>query len=104
VRADGTATVTPQEGTVDDLFTFSVSGLTPGNTVRVSITDSSGHTYQLIDRDGNFLVLIVQPDGTAVDMLTPSVDTPDATPGQWTAKFEEIETGASVTIAFMVDG
>ncbi len=101
-RANGVATVSPASGSANDLFSFSVSGLTPGNTVRISITDSAGSTFQLVDSGGNFLVLIVQSDGTVVDSLTPAVDTPNAAPGAWTATFEEIETGANTTIAFTV--
>src|SRR5438128_1033792 len=33
VHAQGVATVDPGSGSVDDLFTFSVGGLTPGNSV-----------------------------------------------------------------------
>ena len=104
IHADGVATVSPVEGGVNDTFTFSVSGLTAGNTVRITITDASGMSDQIADSSGNPLVLIVQSDGTVTDTLTPAMDTPDAAPGSWTALFEEVETGASATISFTVDG
>jgi hypothetical protein len=101
-RAEGVATVSPASGSVNDQFTFSVSGLTPGNTVRIQIIDDAGSTFQLSDSSGNPLVLIVQDDGTVTDTLTPAVDTPSAQPGNWSATFEEIETGANTSINFTV--
>jgi hypothetical protein len=102
VRADGVATVSPVSGGVNDTFTFTVTGLTPGNTVRIQITDAAGTTYQVHDSSGSPLVLVVQDDGSVTDTLTPASDTPDAAPGDWTASFEEVETGASATIGFSV--
>ena len=104
LHADGVATVSPAEGGVNDTFNFSVTGLTPGNTVRITITDAAGTSYQIADSSGNPLVLVVQPDGSVTDTLTPATDTPSAMPGGWTALFEEVETGASATITFTVDG
>lgn len=104
IHADGVATVSPVEGGVNDTFTFSVTGLTPGNTVRITITDAAGTSYQIADSSGNPLVLVVQDDGSVTDTLTPAMDTPSAMPGSWTALFEEVETGASATINFTVDG
>lgn len=102
VHAEGVATVSPVSGSMSDTFTFSVGGLTPGNTVRIQITDAAGTTFQVHDSDGNPLVLVVQDDGSVTDTLTPASDTPDAAPGDWTASFEEVETGANASIGFSV--
>lgn len=101
-RADGgMATVTPDSGTMSTSFTFSVSGMTPGNGIDIMLVDGAGahFTYQ---QTGTAQALVVQDDGTASVSVTPGRDLPGAQPGAWTVTFTEEETGYFVTIPFDV--
>lgn len=103
VRADESAGITPDAGTLHTTFTFSVSGMTPGHGVSIAVYDAAGvrYTYQ---KDGVDQALVVDDAGNAAIQITPAIDLGDAAAGSWKAVFVEEETGNSVTILFDVSG
>lgn len=100
-RGDQVATVAPDSGTLATTFTFSVSGMTPGHGIEITVLDGAGNrfTYQ---QNGVPQALIVGPDGTTAVSLVPGRDLPGAVPGNWTANFTEEETGYVASIPFTV--
>jgi hypothetical protein len=100
-RADGVATVSPASGSLYVQYTFSVSGLTPGNTVSIDLYDGAGtrFTYQ---KNGVDQVFVVGDDGTVSVSIVPATDLDNPVSGTWRAVFQEQETGANVTIQFEV--
>jgi len=102
-RGDQIASVSPGGGTMETLFTFSVSGMTPGHGIEISVIDGGGNRYTY-QQNGVPQALIVGPDGTTAVSLVPARDLPGSVPGTWTATFLEEETGYVATITFDVSG
>lgn len=102
-RGDEVASVSPGGGTMETLFTFSVSGMTPGHGIEISVIDGGGNRYTY-QQNGVPQALIVGPDGTTAVSLVPARDLPGSVPGTWTVTFLEEETGYVATITFDVSG
>ena len=102
-KGDQVATVAPDSGTMATTFTFSVSGMTPGHGIEITVIDGVGNrfTYQ---QNGVPQALVVGPDGTTAVSLVPGRDLPGAQSGSWTVAFTEEETGYVATIPFDVAG
>jgi hypothetical protein len=103
VRADESATISPDSGSLRTTFTFSVSGMTPGHGISIAVYDAAGvrYTYQ---KDGIDQAIIVDEGGNASLQITPATDLGDPASGTWKVVFVEEETGNSVTIPFAVSG
>ncbi len=100
-HAGGNATVTPDGGTMQTQFVFSVTGLTPGHGVDIVLYDDADqrYTYQ---KDGVDQAIVVDDSGAAAITMVPGRDLPGSRPGNWRAVFLEEETGNTVTIPFTV--
>jgi hypothetical protein len=100
-HAGGNATVSPDGGTMQTQFVFSVTGLTPGHGVDIVLYDDAGqrYTYQ---KDGVDQAIVVDDSGAAAITMVPGRDLPGSKPGNWRAVFLEEETGDTVTIPFTV--
>lgn len=94
-----TASVDPGGGTLRTTFTFSVTGMTPGHGVLVTLTDGAGNrfTYQ---KDGVDQAIVVDTQGNASLQVTPATDLPGSMVGAWRAVFTEEETGYTATVPF----
>jgi hypothetical protein len=102
-KGDEVATIAPDSGSMSTSFTFSVSGMTPGHGVEITVIDGTGNrfTYQ---QNGTPQALVVGPDGSTAVALVPGRDLPGSQPGGWTVTFTEEESGNVATIPFSVSG
>lgn len=100
-HAGGNASVAPDAGNMLTSYTFSVSGLNPGNGVDIVIFDAaeSRFTYQ---KDGVDQAIVVDQNGNAAIAIVPGRDLPGAKPGGWRVVFTEEESGNVVTLTFTV--
>jgi hypothetical protein len=81
--ADPGLVITPASGSAFDYFDVDGSGFAPGAVLKVTFSDMSGASYNLVDADGNNKAVIAKQDGSFDLDLQPSNDLKTTTPGTW---------------------